>query len=76
MRTIHEVEKTGNLYYLLNASIGAVNRLADSLGHGLVAIALAISTKEDNSAEIRTLADKLKQSNDALEAAVNKAKGE
>ena len=28
-RTIHEVEKTGNLYFLLNALIGAYNRRTD-----------------------------------------------
>ena len=28
-RTIHEVEKTGNLYFLLNAFIGAYNRRTD-----------------------------------------------
>ena len=28
-KTIHEVEKTGNLYFLLNAFIGAYNRRTD-----------------------------------------------
>ena len=28
-KTIHEVEKTGNLYFLLNALIGAYNRRTD-----------------------------------------------
>lgn len=77
MKTIHEVEKNGNLYFLLSAGIGAINRLSDSLGHGLMAIALAMSTTEDNSAEIKALTDKLKQSTDQLETAVDEAnKGE
>jgi hypothetical protein len=42
-----------------------------TLTQGLAAIALACSTSEDNSAEIKTLTEKLKSSTDSLKAAVD-----
>ena len=73
-KVIHEVEKAGNLYFLLSGFNGALNRLATEIGGGLRAIALALSTPEDNSAEVKELTTKLKQSSDALKSAVDQAK--
>ena len=73
-KVIHEVEKAGNLYFLLNGFNGALNKLATEIGGGLRAIALALSTPEDNSAEVKELTAKLKQSSDALKSAVDQAK--
>lgn len=77
MRTIHEVEKSGNLYFLLNAAIGAINRLADQVGGGLQAVALALSTPDDNSGDVQKRLDELSQSLDQsteeLKAAVEAA---
>jgi stress-induced morphogen len=58
-KTFHEVEKAGNLYYLINAFIGAYNRRTDALSSGLHAIALALSTPQDNSAEVQKQIDSL-----------------
>jgi hypothetical protein len=74
MKTVHEVEKNGNLYFLANAFIGALNRLADQIGGGLQAVALALATEEDNSAEIKALTDKLAASRESLETAINSNK--
>jgi hypothetical protein len=55
-RTVHEVSKEGgNLYFLINAFIGAYNRRTDAISGGLKAIALALSTPQDNSAEVQRL---------------------
>ena len=70
MKTVYEIEKGGNLYFLLNAFIGAVNRFADQVGGGLQAVALALSTSEDNSAEIKSLTERLAAQREALDAAV------
>ena len=77
MRTIHEVEPRSNLDLILRAANGVGNRLVDainSIGTGLQAIALAVSTPEDNSAEVQKkldeLTEKLAQSSNELDAAV------
>lgn len=72
-KTIHEVSKDGNLYFLLNGFNGALNKLAEQIGGGLRAIALALSTPNDNSAEVKELTDKLKQSQGVLQTAINQA---
>ena len=59
-KTIHEVEKSGNLYYLINAFIGAYNRRTDVLQ----------KANETDPATLKTLADRLNQSTAALDAAV------
>lgn len=73
-RTAHEVEKGSNLDLLLRGTIGAVNKLADSIGGGLRAVALALSTPQDNSAEVQKQIDKftqeIKSSTDALDGVV------
>lgn len=56
---IHEVEKGSNLYFLLNGFNGALNRLASEVGGGLRAIALALSTPQDNSTQVQAEIDKL-----------------
>jgi hypothetical protein len=75
-RTYHEVAHGSNLDLILRGFNGAINRFADALGAGLQAIALALSTPQDNSAEIKELAAKLKQSTDELQSAIDKAKGD
>lgn len=65
----HEVER-GNLYFLVNSLIGAYNRRTDVIGKGLSAIALALSTPQDNSEEVKALTAKLKASTDELESAI------
>lgn len=47
--------------------LSAIN---NTLAQGLAAIALAVSTPDDNSEEIKRLTNELKQSTDALDAAV------
>lgn len=73
-----EIKKTGSLYFLINAFIGAYNRRTDVVGAGLQAIALALSTPQDNSSQVQAHIDKLtqqlKQQADAVQAAVDKAK--
>ena len=76
-RLIHDVEKGSNLDLLLRGANGIGNRLVDSLlgiGAGLQAIALALSTPQDNSTEVQAQIDKateqLKLSTNALDAAV------
>ena len=72
-RTIHEVQRGSNLDLILRGFNGAINRFADVLGAGLNAIALALSTPQDNSAEVKELTDKLKQSQDVLQSAIDQA---
>lgn len=67
---IHEVPRGSNLDLLIRGFHGIGNRLVDALH----AIALALSTPTDNSAEVQKQIDKytqeLKSSTDALDAAV------
>lgn len=67
----HEVSAKGNLDLILRGTNGAVNKLADVIGEGLHAIALALATKEDNSAEIRELAAKVKSERMKLQTSLN-----
>lgn len=53
----HEVARGGNLDLILRGTNGAINRLAD----GLQAIALALSTPQDNSTEVQRKIDELSQ---------------
>ena len=73
-RVVHEVEKGSNLDLLIRGFHGIGNRLVDAVGTGLQAIALALSTPQDNSAEVQKQIDKfttqLKSSTDELDAAV------
>jgi len=72
-RTIHEVARGSNLDLILRGFNGAINRFADVLGAGLQTIALALSTPQDNSAEVKELTAKLKQSTDELQSAIDQA---
>lgn len=65
-----EVPLKGNLDQVLRLFIA-------TFGDGLHAIALALSTKEDNSAEIRELAEKVKAVREKLQTSVdNQQKGD
>lgn len=82
-RTVHDVERGSNLDLILRAANGIGNRLVDgilSIGGGLQAIALALSTTDDNSAEVQKqidrVADRIKQQADAIQAAVDHSKEE
>lgn len=68
MKVNHSVDS--GLNYFINALIGAYNRRTDVMGRGFTAIALALSTPNDNSEEIKALTAKLKASTDELESAV------
>lgn len=72
-RLVLEVPLNGNLDRILKSFIGAV----DSIGEGLQAIALALSTKEDNSAQVLEFASKIKTVREKLKSSVdNQTKGE
>ena len=70
-KTIHEVERNGNLFYLGSGFIGAINRFADVLGHSAVVIAQALGAPDDSVA-LKTLIEKLKPSREELNAAIDK----
>jgi uncharacterized coiled-coil protein SlyX len=78
MKTEHEIDSRGSLYYLINAAIGAYNRRTDAQAKGMAAIALALATPQDNSSQVQAhidqLAKQLKQQTDALAAEVDKTK--
>jgi len=77
MKTEQEVDSRGSLYYLINAFIGAYNRRTDMESKALQAIALALSTPQDNSAEVKAQIAKLEASRQQLDAALNnQPKGE
>lgn len=73
-RTVHVVERNSNLDLILRGFNGAINKFADAVGGGLQAIALALSTPHDNSAEVQKKIDELtaslKPEADALEDVV------
>ena len=50
-----------NLDLILRGTNGAVNKLADAIGGGLRAIALALSTPQDNSAQVQEEINKIVQ---------------
>lgn len=73
-RRIHEVARGSNLDLILRAFNGIGNRFVDAvlnLGDGLHEIAVAISTSDDNSAEVKALADRLKIQREALQKSIN-----
>lgn len=69
---LHEVPRGSNLDLLIRGFHGVGNRLVDEIGDGLHAIALALSAKEDNSAQILELANKVKTAREKLKTAVDK----
>jgi hypothetical protein len=58
-RIVHDIAFGSNLDTILRGMNGTVNKLADSIGGGLRAIALALSTPQDNSAAVQAEIDKL-----------------
>ena len=78
-RTFHEVARGSNLDLVLRSFNGAVNRFADVLGTGLQAIALALSTPQDNSAEVQQHIDsataRISVQESSLREAIEKQKG-
>ena len=74
-RYLHEVSRESTLFFLLNGFNGALNRLASQIGGGLQAIALALSTPQDNSAEVKALTERIRKQANILEDAAN-PKGE
>lgn len=82
-RVIHDIEKGNNLDLLVRGFHGIGNRLVDSLngiGAGLQAIALALSTPQDNSAQVQARVDEftktIRASTDKVEDAINRDKGD
>lgn len=68
----HDVVRGSNLDLILRGANGVGNKFADAVGKGLMAIALALSTTDDNSAAIAKLTDELKASNNALDEAIRR----
>lgn len=61
----------------VTVQIPALDNLAEAIGDGLHAIALALSTKEDNSAQILEFANKVKTAREKLKQSVdNQTKGD
>lgn len=71
-RTVHEVDKDSNLDLLLRGFHGIGNRLVDAI----LALAVALSTGEDNSSEIRELTTKIRASRESIQEAVDRQKGQ
>lgn len=80
MRIFHDIERGSNLDLILRGTNGAVNKLADAIGKGLAAVALALSTPQDNSAQVQAQVDEitkqLSASSDKVEDAIKQSKGE
>ena len=73
---IHEVTPRSNLDLILRGAIRAFNRFTDTLGHGFEILALALSTGEDNSEEIREQAKQIRASREALQQAIDRQQGD
>ena len=76
-RLIHDVEKGSNLDLLVRGFHGIGNRAIDSLnsvGAGLQAIALALSTPQDNSAEVQKVIDRIHAVKETLQSAIDQSK--
>jgi hypothetical protein len=71
-KTVHEVERGSNLDLLLRGANGIGNRLVDAL----LAIATALSTPHDNSAEIKAITDRVVAARQELQDAVINSEGE
>jgi len=67
-RIVHDVDKGSNLDLILRGTNGAINRLADALK----AIALALSTPQDNSVKVEELIKQLRADDAALQTAIDK----
>ena len=74
----HDIARGSNLDLLVRGFHGIGNRLVDAIGGGLQAIALALSTPNDNSEEVKQYAERIKKQVEILEAAAKsqQSKGE
>lgn len=75
-QTNHEIARGSNLDLILRGFNGAVNKFADAVGGGLQAIALALSTPQDNSEEVKVEIERIRALREALQKSVNESKGE
>lgn len=73
----HEVAASGALAALIRGLSASINAVALEIGDGLHAIALALSTKDDNSARILELVNRVKAVREKLKSSVdNQTEGE
>jgi hypothetical protein len=70
-RTVHDVERGSNLDLLIRGFHGIGNRFVDAVGGGLQAIALALSTPNDNSAEVREQVKRLQAARESLQQSID-----
>lgn len=76
-RVFHDIEKGSNLDLLVRGFHGIGNRLVDSLngiGAGLQAIALALSTPQDNSKQVQEVIDRIRNVRENLQSAIDQSK--
>ena len=66
-RTVHDVERGSNLDLLIRGFHGIGNRLVDALQ----AIALALATPNDNSAEVREQVKRLQAARESLQQSID-----
>jgi hypothetical protein len=72
-RIVHDVAFGSNLDLILRGMNGAANKMADAVGGGLRAIALALSTPHDNSAEVQKVIDETAKQIHAQSSALKSA---
>jgi hypothetical protein len=79
-RVIHDVEKGSNLDLLVRGFHGIANRLVDAVDGGLQAIALALSTPNDNSTEVQQkinqYSERIGKQGQDLQNAIDRQKGQ
>lgn len=76
-RVVHDVDKGSNLDLLVRGFHGIGNRAVDALvgvGAGLQAIALALSTPQDNSQQVQQLIDRIRSVREGLQSAIDQSK--
>lgn len=66
-KVIHEVERGSNLDLLLRGFNGIGNRFVDALN----AIALALSTPQDNSQQVQEVINKIRNVREGLKTAID-----
>lgn len=62
-KVVHEIARNGNIFFLINAFIGAYNRRTD-----------VIAREAETQEKVRQLTQRLKVQNDALDAATKHGK--
>jgi hypothetical protein len=73
-RVVHDVDKGSNLDLLVRGFHGIGNRLVDAIGGGLQAIALALSTPQDNSQQVQEVIDRIHNVRNNLQSAIDQSK--